>query len=359
MSTLNQLVNETTNIKNEIINCNGELKKILQSKNVSVSIDEKLISLIYKVNSIQDVSKYPEWAKKSSDTWIPCSTMDSYKSGVGTGSFGSNIYIAGGRTGSGTSNNTIDTVEVYDCSKNTTRYIASLPSKMADHGGGTINGYVYFTCGSGSESSSRVSVNYQLNPNTETWTQKASIPSAAGGWDISTTVVGDRLYTYGGCTGTSIGAGAYYNTVSNEWTILARSTISRCKCTISAVGENIYIFGGFVSPNTSTLVSESECFNTKTETYTTKTNIPTSRGYLTSCVVGTNVYVIGGAASSSYGGEFSVNECYHTETNTWTTKSKMPTARRQLSSVVVEDKIYVIGGMYAGYRIGSNECYVV
>lgn len=363
MSTLNQLVDETTNIKNEIINCNVELRKILQSKNVSVSIGEKLQSLISKVNSVQDVSKYPEWAKKSSDTWIPCSNIDSYRSGVGTGAIGNNIYVAGGRVGYGNSNNTVNTVEVYDCSKNTTRRIGALPSRgTGELGGGTVGGYVHFTCGSGYESGSYSVGNYQLNPTTETWTQKASVASPAGGWDISTTVIGNRLYTYGGCTGysvSSIGVGAYYDVTSDKWTILPKSTYSRCRCTISAVGENIYIFGGFVSPNTDALVYETECFNTTTETYTTKSNIPTPRGFLTSCAVGTNVYVIGGAASSSYGGEFSVNECYNTETNTWTTKSKMPTSRRYLSSVVVDDKIYVIGGIHNGYRIGSNECYVV
>lgn len=54
MSTLKQLVNETTNIKNELITCHANLKNNLTEKGENISDDEKLLSLI---NKVKDLSK--------------------------------------------------------------------------------------------------------------------------------------------------------------------------------------------------------------------------------------------------------------------------------------------------------------
>lgn len=56
MATLKNLVDETTNIKNEIVDCHSNLSRILTSKNVEVSEeDNKLSSLIDKIEDIKAV----------------------------------------------------------------------------------------------------------------------------------------------------------------------------------------------------------------------------------------------------------------------------------------------------------------
>ena len=52
MSTLKQLVDETTNIRKEIVNCYSSLKTNLTNKYVEVSNNDKLSSLISKVLDI-------------------------------------------------------------------------------------------------------------------------------------------------------------------------------------------------------------------------------------------------------------------------------------------------------------------
>ena len=52
MATLEQLVNETTNIKNELKTCHSNLKNALAKKGVEVVEEDKMSSLINKVNSI-------------------------------------------------------------------------------------------------------------------------------------------------------------------------------------------------------------------------------------------------------------------------------------------------------------------
>lgn len=53
MSTLKQLVGETTNIKNELITCHANLKTNLIDKGVECSNTDKLLSLANKVGEIE------------------------------------------------------------------------------------------------------------------------------------------------------------------------------------------------------------------------------------------------------------------------------------------------------------------
>ena len=57
MTTLKSLVDETTNIKNEIVECNTNLSRILISKNVEVSEQDKMSDLIEKVDLSLDNNK--------------------------------------------------------------------------------------------------------------------------------------------------------------------------------------------------------------------------------------------------------------------------------------------------------------
>ena len=50
MATLKSLVDETTNIKNEIVKCHSNLSSILTSKNVKVTEEDKMSDLIDKVD---------------------------------------------------------------------------------------------------------------------------------------------------------------------------------------------------------------------------------------------------------------------------------------------------------------------
>lgn len=86
MSTLKQLVDETTNIKNELVECHTNLKDSLMDKGVEVNSDDKLRDLVNKTNLING-SKYKLNVKVSvqeeepqspnfGDIWIPLSEGD-------------------------------------------------------------------------------------------------------------------------------------------------------------------------------------------------------------------------------------------------------------------------------------------
>ena len=57
MATLKNLVDETTNIKNELVECHTNLKNTLIEKGVKCSDTDKMLSLVNKAGNIETVSK--------------------------------------------------------------------------------------------------------------------------------------------------------------------------------------------------------------------------------------------------------------------------------------------------------------
>ena len=71
MSTLNNLVGETTNIKNELVECRDTLKQILIDKKIELSGDEnKLPVLISKVSELGEYDDGKLWLYKDGDECI-------------------------------------------------------------------------------------------------------------------------------------------------------------------------------------------------------------------------------------------------------------------------------------------------
>lgn len=55
MSTLTQLVNETTNIKNELVNCHGKLKTKISKLGITTQPNDKLSGLIDKIDGMTSI----------------------------------------------------------------------------------------------------------------------------------------------------------------------------------------------------------------------------------------------------------------------------------------------------------------
>ena len=59
MATLKSLVDETTNIKNELVECYDNLKNNLIEKGVECSEDDKMLSLINRVKDLTNYKAFP------------------------------------------------------------------------------------------------------------------------------------------------------------------------------------------------------------------------------------------------------------------------------------------------------------
>lgn len=122
------------------------------------------------------------------------------------------------------------------------------------------------------------------------------------------------------------------------------------------VGTNIYIFGGTYNPNSSTVRKSSSIykFNISSNKFTTvSTSLPVALYQLMASAVGTDIYIFGG-----YDDEGGCSRAiYKFDTNTDTISTLTLTLPAELvdaSTCAIGNNIYIIGGRYSsGYTSSS------
>jgi hypothetical protein len=163
------------------------------------------------------------------------------------------IYVIGGSDNSG---GIYSMNEMYDPLTNTWTTMTPDPQNRLACGIGVANGKIYLIGGwirPGAPPGEPTSLNEEYDPETDTWTTKAPMPTARNG--LAVVEVNDRLYAIGGATD------------FNPWT------------------------------NNLNVVEE---YDPSTDAWTTVESMPTSRSLLGAAVVNNKIYSIGGMGSSGY-----------------------------------------------------------
>jgi N-acetylneuraminic acid mutarotase len=142
-----------------------------------------------------------------------------------------------------------------------------------------------------------------------------------------------------------------YDPVTDTWTKKASMPTARMLLATSVVNGKIYAIGGALVAGGNCL-STVEVYDPGTDTWTTKASMPTRRTTFsaTSAVNGI-IYAIGGVTGGTV---FSTVEAYDPSTDTWTRKTSMPRARGFLATSAVNGKIYAIGGTLGGGWTGIS-----
>ena len=183
---------------------------------------------------------------------------------------------------------------------------APFPEPDEETYGAEANGKFYVLGGWGS-SGNRPGFNYEYDPATNVWTEKAGMPTAVH--HQAQTSYDGKIYVFGGCTTGIAGADGSqfaweYDPATDAWRTLRNSPIKRCSPLAEVVDGKIYVIGGLE---------------------------PLENGE------GTRVT--------------GLNLMYDPVADTWTERSPMPTTRNHAFSGVVDGKIYVMGGRQAAGRI--------
>ena len=347
MATLKQLVDETTNIKNDILTCHAKLKTKLMDKYIEVLDTDKLIDMINKIEEIRHLN-IPNWYNPNfSNSWLTGKELSVGRISFGVAVVGSKLYCIGGYDGNNHSNEN----ECYDSNKNIWVTKAPMPVKLMGHKAVSVKNKIYVMGGDEPD------VDYTTNnlcydTIKDTWERKTNL--ITGRRDFAMNAVGDKIYCISGYIGganTSTEKTECYDTITDTWTTKAPITYSRHSLCSSVVNNKIYCIGGGLPA-----AASNQCYDTITDTWTLK-KTGVARYDLTSQAIGDKIYCIGGNNGNS---DLKTNMCYDTITDTWTTKKSMPTSRASLCSGRVGNMIYCIGGHPRGESMyyGVNEVYI-
>lgn len=191
--------------------------------------------------------------------------------------------------------------------------------------------------------------------------------------EIMGTVVAGRWYVMAGLdpkSGGPIGAVYVFDPASNTWTAKGPMPIPAHHIMTTAVKGKIYVFGGFVKPQTGAgwqPTSNSWAYDPATERWEKLAPLPTPRGAGWAVEMAGKIYVIGGAQANVRGNPtatllpdtpqlvLGTVEEYDSAANSWRTCAPMPTPRNHLLAAAVGGKIYAIGGRIASARITSAD----
>ncbi len=253
----------------------------------------------------------------------------------------------------------VTTVQMYNPSTNTWTTKASMPTARRLCTAAVVDGIIYVIGGSYKANSVVYGSdkNEAYNPATNTWTTKASLPVALHG--VSSAVVDGKIYAIGGATiangsGTRVNTVYMYDPTTDVWTQKASMSIAR-ETSAVAVDGKIYAIGGFNGTSPSfNILSSVEMYNPGTNTWSTMPSMITPRFGENCIVIGGIIYAVGGFTNSSYSATNTI-EKYNTETNTWIpwdgSSFQLSLARGWMGASVIDNNIYVFGGMNASTNL--------
>jgi N-acetylneuraminic acid mutarotase len=222
---------------------------------------------------------------------------------------------------------------------------ADIPTPRWFLSASTVNGKIYAIGGMNSGGLAGMQKVEEYDPATDTWdTTKADMPTGRG--YLATAVVNGKIYAFGGDKSWPFDlnfadATEEYDPATDTWTQKADMPTARTGLCACVVDEKIYVFGG--QPP----VKKNEMYDPATDTWSVKTDMPTARRSPTCGVVNGKIYTFGGIPVNG-GPSSDVVEMYDPATDTWSQKAPMPGEREAHATAVVDGKIYIFGGISRG-----------
>jgi N-acetylneuraminic acid mutarotase len=233
--------------------------------------------------------------------WTTETPMPTARSGCAIAVYNNEIYVIGGAVG----NEFVGNNEVYNPGTNSWEIKASMPIPRADLSASVVNGKIYLIGGEEYSSTSpyyrETNVNEVYNPANDTWTTEAPIPSAVYGY--ASTVVNGKIHIIGGSQASSsqgsnifVNSNQVYDPQTNTWS-LGANLPSAVTYGAAAATEGfmapplLYVIGGYFLDSYSSNV---QVYSPSNNSWSTGPPMPTARAYLGVAVVNDVLYAIGG-----------------------------------------------------------------
>lgn len=193
--------------------------------------------------------------------------------------------------------------------------------------------------GTGANPDLRIDQLWAFDPSSQTWTQRASVPSPGVGSSFgSAAQVGGAIYVFGGVVGppgpiTITNTAWKYSIASNTWSRIADLPTSNFGAAVAAIGGKIYLASG------SGFLLQTWQYDPATNTYTRKADAPAvAQARMHGTVLNGELHAFAG------GFEGSAHIVYNPVTNTWRSAAPMPFTATDPAVGVVGGKAMVVGG---------------
>jgi Kelch motif len=284
------------------------------------------------------------------NSWANKASMRLARADLGVAVVNGKIYAIGG------SNNltAYGLNEEYVPAADTWLYRAPIPTPRSDFGIAVYQNRIYCIGGktNGDNGLADTNVNEMYDPASESWVQKAPMPTALG--SVQANVVGGEIYLVGGAkAGVPVGTVEVYSPQNDSWTSIARLPTAVDNCVSAVIGNKIFVISSGLT----------QIYNVDADSWSI--GAPSARFD----------YVFGGATAGVFApqriyaftaekteisavtvgpiqagfsfesvGVFEIH-CYDPGADSWTLiNSSMPILRYGAAVATVDDRLYVVGG---------------
>jgi N-acetylneuraminic acid mutarotase len=296
-----------------------------------------MLVLVFSVASCLVIAK-PAFssADVTENTWVRKAPMRVPRNSLGVAVVNGKIYAIGGST----ENGFVGTNEEYDPATDTWTYKKPMPTPRYDFGIAVYQNKIYCIGGSSSggyfSNESIKGVNEVYDPETDTWEIKEPIPTPRRG--LGANVVNGKIYFIGGyvpdsssSTGFSVlSLNEVYDPETDSWTMKAKVPTAASSSVSAVVDSKIYVLGQGLN----------QIYDANTDTWSLGTPLPNSSIGVAHAIAATGV----NALKRIYRFAGGVTQVYDPESDSWTFGADMLTKRSGFGVAVVNDLLYVIGG---------------
>ena len=259
----------------------------------------------------------------------------------------------------------ISTVEMYDPETDTWEGKANMPTVRSNASVSVVDGKIYAIGGSKikkiqrpggfSTESEELPTVEMYDPATDTWTQKADMPTPK---KTKTCVVDGKIYAIGGWSTANeqsqLETVEVYDPATDAWAKAQSMNHARCSAGISVVNGEIYAMGGIGWPPnrdpsgrylSALYLSNVEVFNPKTNRWRERTEMSVPKAAHSTSVIDGKIYVMGGHLQEGEKSKtLSTIEIYDPTTDRWIQESDMLIGKSGHATEVVDGQIYIFGG---------------
>ena len=232
------------------------------------------------------------------NTWTPKAADPSFRTYTAAGFIDGKLYVADGAI-NGDWNNCTNTLKMYDPAPNTYSDKTSSPTPRATASYGVIGGKLYVAGGNRSNPYFPMNLLEVYDPAANNWTNLVNMPIRQR--QAGSAVVDGKLYVIGGydrCDSQSCsptGRVQVYDPATNTWTQKAPMPTPRHSPVCAVLNGIIYCIGGGDPVG---YLNTVEAYNPASNTWMTSTPMPTARAGMVAGVIGGVIYVAGGANNS-------------------------------------------------------------